>query len=276
MSKLHPGPDRCLGVVHIPKCGGSAVRSALAQLEGCYATPLYFDAVHFGTEELRRGIPEPNSDLIANPDQLAAAVSASRLVVGHYSADSLLSAGCAGLAVQVREPRSRILSLYRFWEGQSAEERAGWGMWGSLLVDRAQLPLAQFLACPDVWPAIDNGISRQLLGVRRWRRYPGRPLEPSLMVVEWSSQSTAFVERIADALGAAEAPTLLRENVTSVAGESQVIDRSALARLRQLTRFDRRALTALSRHGHLTARPDEALEREFHESAERLGFRISP
>jgi hypothetical protein len=99
-------------------------------------------------EELRLAVPEPNGDRVASPDQLAAAVSASRLVVGSPAPSS---------------------------------------------------PFAPFLACPDLWPALDNAVSRQLLGVRRWRRYPGRPLEPSLRIVEWSPQSTAFVERIADA-----------------------------------------------------------------------------
>ena len=283
------GLSRCLGILHVPKCGGSAVRSALAQLPSCYAGPLYYDPAHFGSDELRRSIPEPNRSTIVGPAALAQVVQSHRLVIGHYSAPSLTAAGCDVLAVQVREPRSRVLSLYRFWQALSPGERAGWGGWGSDLVTKADRPLAEFLRSPEVWPAVDNALSRQLLsgrmasgpahamGRRRWRDLSGRyrKLQRSLRVVEWSERSDAFLARVCEAVDARAVPTLEVENVTDVRPDGQVIDPGTLGLLAGLTGSDLHLLDGLMTDGLLAPRTREDLDEEFGITVERMGFRLA-
>ena len=121
------------------------MRSALSQLPGFYGEPVYLDVAHFGSAGLAGRVPGARQREIAGPGDLGDVVRGHRLVIGHYAAASLLDAGCTGLAVQVREPRSRVLSLYRFWQENPAEERAGWGPWGSDLVALADRPLGEFL-----------------------------------------------------------------------------------------------------------------------------------
>jgi hypothetical protein len=200
----------------------------------------------------------------------------------------LTAAGCAALAVQVREPRARVLSLYRFWQGWSDEMQQAWGRWGSELVARADLPLGEFLAAPGVWPAVDNAIVRQLLASRtapgprrgvprlgRWDR-SGRyaRLRRALRIVEWSSRSDEFLARICELTGADTVPVLRRENVTKVAGAEQLIGTSALRLLERWTSRDADILDRLSADGLLARRSRADLDREFEDTADRLGFRL--
>src|ERR1700733_11194164 len=107
-----PCEDRsCLGVIHLPKSGGSSLRVALAQLPGGYSGPFYFDERLFGSRAFVEGIRSPNREAIAMPKDLRAIAESHRVVIGHYCAASLLEAGCTELAIQVREPRARLLSL---------------------------------------------------------------------------------------------------------------------------------------------------------------------
>ena len=278
----------CLGVVHVPKSGGSAMRSALAQLPGCYTGPYYYDRAHFGSDELRRAVPQPNQATIVEAGRLAEIVGTHRSVIGHYAAPSLMAAGCAALAVQVREPRSRVLSLYRFWQAQPPHERAGWGAWASDLVAWADRPLEEFLRSPAVWPAVDNALSRQLLvdrttssarqaaRRRRWGALAAsyRHLRRRLRVVEWSQRSEVFLARICEVLGAEAVPALERENVTEVRAREQVIGQDSYRLLERLTRADSHLLGRLVADGLLLARTTEELDRDFQTTAERLGFRL--
>ncbi|HWG74101.1 MAG TPA: hypothetical protein VG184_08605 [Acidimicrobiales bacterium] len=274
--------------MHVPKSGGSAMRSALAQLPGCYAGPYYYDRVHFGTDDLGQAVPEPNKATIVESGRLAEVVGAHRLVIGHYAAPSLMAAGCAALAVQVREPRSRVLSLYRYWQTEPAHERPRWGAWGSDLVARADRPLGEFLRSPAVWPAVSNAISRQLLVdrttstarraacLRRWAVVSGsyHRLRRSLRVVEWSQRSDAFLARICAVVGVEAVPALERENVTEPLADHQVIDQATHGLLLRLTRADSHLLERLAADGLLMRRTKQDLDLDFAGTAERLGFHL--
>lgn len=282
------GVGQHLGIVHVPKSGGTAVRNALSGLPTVYDGPLYFDRAHFGTARLVDGVPRPNADKVASVAELAVVVETHRAVVGHYSAPTLLEAGCTALAVQLREPRSRILSLYRFWEGQSDEERSSWGLWGQELVALADLPLREFLRSAAVWPATDNAMYRQLFGghgargtwsrrffTRRRRSLGAGSPCGAIAVAEWADQSEAFVARVCAVISTDEVPSLARDNVTEVRGESQVIDRQTLDLLDQLTRGDSSLLAQLMRDGVLAPRSPAELDEEFRDTARRLSFRVA-
>ena len=279
---------RSLGLVHLPKCGGTALRTALTHVAGCYTGPVYFDRQHFGTDRLVDGVPVQTRHVIGSLEDLRHIVGTHRLVMGHIAADMFVSAGCDSLAVQVREPRARILSLYRFWRAQEEDERSRWGLWGSELIGQADQPFGAFLATPSIWPAVDNAITRQVCGRSsatraRWasgprrqsavaRRY--RAIRPWFGIVEWSNRSDVFVARIMEAIGSDTVPELGRENEAQPSGDTQVIDRSTHELLRRLTATDSRLLFRLAADGLLERRDASDLDEEFEREADRLNFRL--
>jgi hypothetical protein len=281
-------PRRCLGLVHLPKCGGTALRTAFTHVAGCYTGPVYFDRQHFGTNRLADGVPVQTRHVIGSLEDVRHIVDTHRLVMGHISAHMLVSAGCDSLALQVREPRARILSLYSFWRAQEDDERSRWGLWGSQLIGQADQPFQAFLATPSIWPAVANSMTRQLCGKgtgtrARWASGPRSPfaltrryraIRPWLGIVEWSNRSDVFVERIMEAIGSDTVPELARENVAHPSGDTQVIDRSTHERLRRLTVADSLLLHRLAADGLLERREAGELDEEFEREAERLNFRL--
>jgi hypothetical protein len=279
-----PRASGCLGVIHVPKCGGSAVRAVLGQIAGCYTGPLYFDEDFFGRASLAEAVPSPNRESIASLSELTDVVAGHRLVMGHYGASTLVESGCDSLAMEVREPRARLLSLYRFWRAQAESERASWGPWGNELIARADRPLNEFLSCPEVWPAVDNVVVRQTMGFRTRRRVFGRrPSPPAaayeefrrrVSIVEWSSRSDEFLERICGQLGESTWPDLGRVNTTEMGSGVQQIDAATMHLLRRLTSVDRSFLDRLSKDGILRRRSAADLDSEFEATAERMDFEL--
>jgi hypothetical protein len=277
-----------LGIIHIPKTGGVALREALAGMPGCYAGPLYFDPAHFGSAELLDAVPEPNRSAVATSGALADLVPLHQLLIGHYSARTLIEAGCTALASQVREPRARILSLYRFWQSTPADERASWGLWGSSLIARADLPFDRFLASTSVWPALENSMARQLLGQRLpasgLRSVPTRrpmasrsaysELIKRMRVLEWSDRADDFLQRVCDAIGVADPPSPERVNVTKVSGEPQRFTPKTLRLLDRITAADRDILDALMSDRLLPLRRPHQFDEAFADTAERLEFHL--
>ncbi len=151
-----------LGIVHVPKSGGIAVRSALCEVEGTHAAPPYFDREMVASVDVGVLPPPIRRDFVED-DHLAEICSDHRLVMGHYSGPLLLDSGCRQLAVQVREPRARVLSLYRYWRSRPDEVLDEWGEWGRTALASARSDLPEFLRSPHIWPAADNAIARQVL-----------------------------------------------------------------------------------------------------------------
>ena len=212
-------------------------------------------------------------------------VTSHRVVMGHVSSATLLAATCTDLAVQVREPRSRLLSLYRYWQSQSAPHLTSWGNWGVHVVGAAQLPLRGFLNSEVTWPATDSALARQALGglvapyvdQRTWAPTTG-DLErfcDHLAVAEWSTDSGRFIARVWERLDVPGPPVLDRVNVTEVTGAPQVIDSATREALDRLTGLDRDLLAALTSRGLLTRRTDAQLDAEFEDTAARLGFTLA-
>ncbi|MGP0030544.1 MAG: hypothetical protein ACLPVF_08555 [Acidimicrobiales bacterium] len=270
--------------MHVPKCGGASLRVALGQMPGCYAEPLYFDRAHFGSPRLIDGIPAPTRDDIATTDDVAAIVRSHELVIGHYCTETLVAAGCARLAVQVREPRARLLSLYRYWQNYTPSQRAEWGLWGSELVAKTGAPFNEFLAAPETRPATDNQIARQVLsygrkpastfGRRRLLSRFRHDAAGRFSIVEWSSRSEQFFARLCELLGVSSAPTVGWANVSEVTHGEQVIDAVTRRHLERLTTFDQLLLDQLAADGVLARRTQADLDAEFETTAQRLRFRL--
>ena len=242
------GRNGALGVVHIPKTGGSAIRSGLHEAIGDGAGSTYFDASIVAGVDVQR-LPEQARALFVAKGQLRSMCRSNELVMGHFSAPALMSAGCSGLAVLLREPRARLLSLYRYWQSQTEAEIAAWGLWGQQTVASSRLPFDRFLQMASVWAATNDAIARQLLvgavpqssaeayGLTRralngkeWKRFIDR-----LAVVEWGSGSQRFADRICTTLQI-EPVTVKPENITETVGEAQLIDWDCRDRLQEITR----------------------------------------
>ena len=82
-----------LGVVHVPKTGGAALRVALGGVPGCYVSPFYADASLIDGVDVD-GLPGTTRRQFASADALRHICQENRLVIGHYSADILLESGC--------------------------------------------------------------------------------------------------------------------------------------------------------------------------------------
>jgi hypothetical protein len=262
-----------------------AVRDVVATLSGSYTGPRYFDLQQFPADDLLDGASPDVMATIVDEDEYRELVASHRVVMGHVSSTTLLTAGCADLAIQVREPRSRILSLYRYWQSQSGPHLATWGNWGLQVVGAAEWPLRAFLGSDATWPAIDNALARQALGglatpyvgQRSWAPAPDDVDRfcDHLAVAEWSRDSGRFVARVWDRLGEPGSPVLDRVNVTEVTGAHQIVDPTTRAALDLLTRHDRDLLATLTSRGLLPHRSAAQLDAEFEETAGRLGFTLS-
>lgn len=282
MTALPEPAGTCTGIVHVVKCGGSALRQALARLPGSYTGPWYFDADHFAEERFAVGLPEDERKrVVPDADQLSSVVDSHRMIIGHYWARMLTEAGCSSLAVQLREPRSRLLSLHRYWASQvHAPEELG--PWGSEVVAHAHRSLKDFLRTDLVRPAVDNVIARQLLtgmaGGRSarlgWqpRQADLEALLDRLVVADWSEASNRFVARLCELLDEPDVPASEPVNVTEVRAEPERIDPETRALLDRHTSLDSSLIEELGRAGILPRRSRDDLEREFRETAEHHSY----
>ncbi len=259
-----------------------AVRDAVGRLPGSYTEPYYFDRRQFPSPGLLDGASDEILSGITDEDGYRRVVGTHRVVMGHVSTATLLAAGCTDLAIQVREPRSRLLSLYRYWQAQTDRHRRAWGTWGTEVVAAAELPLPAFLDSARTWPAIDGAVARQALAAvaspydqpRSWRptvddldRFTAH-----LSVAGWSIDSDRFVARVWRRLGEPEVPALDRVNVTEVVGPTQTLDRATLATLERLAAPDRDLVGHLMGSGRLERRDQADLDDEFRRTAGHLGF----
>lgn len=279
-------PGGTLGILHLVKGGGMAVRTVVAGLPGSYTGPRYFDRQQFPDPHLLDGAsPDVLATVVEDEGEYRRTVASRRVVMGHVSSATLLAAGCRALAVQVREPRSRLLSLYRYWQSQSTAHLDTWGRWGTDVVGAAQQPLLGFLESPVTWPATDGALARQALGglatpyveQRTWSPAPS-DLErfcDHLAVADWSTESGRFVARVWEYLDVPDPPALDRVNVTEVTAAPQVVDAEARRALDRLTAADRDLLDALTDRGLLPRRSAAALDDEFEATASHLGLRLA-
>ncbi len=112
--------------------------------------PLQIDA------DLRRAFP-PHV-LTPLPPFLLDRVRRCALVWGHYDVPSIRRLGADRFTFTLlREPKARIVSLYRYWRGQAALD-LGWNGMNQPVLAAQRLSLAEFLATDDPWilDYIDN------------------------------------------------------------------------------------------------------------------------
>ncbi len=279
-----------LGIVHIPKTGGSAIRAAIAGVAACDLGQGYFDAAMVAGTAVDH-LPDETRHQFVTSEILRDLCETNRIIIGHYPAPALLDAGCRSVATQVREPRSRLLSLYRYWQSQTPESRHSWGEWGATAVDAAiTLSLEDFLCSQRAWAATENQMARQLL-IAEVPRGPGHArrltthalgsrsrygrLRDHLAVAEWSQDSERFFDRIRSFEPQFASSELNRVNETVVVGAPQEIGDRCIEGLRARTDLDTALLARLMSDGLLPYRSNQDLDAEFEQSAGHLGFTLA-
>ena len=152
--------DRPLAFMHIPKTSGSAMAAGLQKVLPSTACIFGHDRSIFGgfrsfetmSPELRQTIYE-----VFPP---ANGIDFAR---GHMAYSTLIqSRPAARFMTVLREPRSRILSLWMYWRSYSDEALPPWGAW-ERVVRLTRQPLVKFLNHPEAACQTDNIAVRLLL-----------------------------------------------------------------------------------------------------------------
>jgi hypothetical protein len=147
--------------MHIPKSGGSSIHTALeAALPPKSLAPQRFDTSPFcDFDDFHLLSPEARSRIVTNPEEVRS-LGQYRAVSGHFSLPTLLQvADAPSISTVLREPRTRLISLYMYWRTPELS-----GPMAPYAADaHAQRPFWEFLSEPLLAPAIDNQICRMLL-----------------------------------------------------------------------------------------------------------------
>jgi hypothetical protein len=149
-----------LGFMHVPKTAGSALTAALAAALRPRDPRFVYDRVLFGTFrefETLSGLP---AEVVCLSQD---AVPAVDFLFGHVGLSTLLARVQIGqLMTVMREPVTRLISLWLFWRGETDERLVGWGAW-TKTVRLACAPLGAFLSTPEAACQTDNQVTRMLL-----------------------------------------------------------------------------------------------------------------
>jgi uncharacterized membrane protein YkvA (DUF1232 family) len=155
--RVWTGPK--LTFMHLEKTAGMALVQTLSD----HFHPLQIDT------DPRRAFPA--HVLSALPTSAVPHIRRSALVWGHYDIAALrrLGFGAPGhdrfTFTVLREPRARIVSLYRYWRAQAALD-LGWNGMNAAVLAAQRLSLAEFLQSDDplLLDYIDNFYVRRLTG----------------------------------------------------------------------------------------------------------------
>ncbi len=149
-----------LSFMHVPKTAGSAITAGLVAALRPNNPRFIYDRVLFGTfDEFNTLSGLPAEVVCLSQD----AVPVADFLFGHVGLSTLLDRRPAGrLMTVLREPVTRLTSLWLFWRGETDERLAGWGTWAET-VRLAHAPLGAFLSMPKAACQTDNQLTRMLL-----------------------------------------------------------------------------------------------------------------
>lgn len=263
---------RRVGVVHVPKCAGTSLQQALTLAIKTYSGPVYFHRPATSRQSWTDW-----GGRSGTVGDIARVFGTHPVVVGHYPSGVLVEAGATDLFVTVREPRARLLSLFRFWQA---------------------LPRERFSASPQLSRALDRGfdafVSSQsnraavygavaahaLTDKATWR--PGQSVLSAwkatgsfIRKAAWPNEFTRTVAEFCSLFGIPHDPEMPSEraNVTPRAERcEEVLTDEIQSLLERLTRPDHEAISILMSEGLLTQKSPDDLEREYVEVAQSHGF----
>ncbi len=285
-------PRHRIGIIHVAKCAGTSIRSALA-IPRVYQGPIYFDwrGQGWGSHRQRyNGFSDERMQQFTDPIGLRSVWDEHSVVVGHYTAETLSQSGAERLIATVREPRSRLLSTYCFWKQHGSNLAHGWGLWGQVTEAATMGSFSDFLRHKGIWPATQGRIARQVLEfgrIGRWTRHAPQPdrilrrmranyprVLDKLDSAFWSNEGTLLLARVRSL---ADIDPLIYQstNVTPPGlATGQRLTHSDLDALDELTAQDRWLLDRLMRDQLLSLRSQAELDDEFAETCSRHAIRL--
>jgi hypothetical protein len=152
--------DRPLAFMHIPKTSGVAMADGLREVLPSTTIIGGFDRRHFGAFRSFETMSPGLRDQIYETFPPAKGID---FISGHVAFSTLVkSRPSARFMTVLREPRSRILSLWMFWRSTAQETLTAMGGFRRVL-DLSHKPLAEFLNHPDAAHQTDNVAVRMLL-----------------------------------------------------------------------------------------------------------------
>ena len=153
-------PDRPLIFLHVPKCGGISVGSAVTNAIEASAILGGMDRKLLGKFDDFASIAEDLKNEL-HLDGLPAGYF--DFVGGHHSLSTLTERFPEGrYFTVVREPHIRLLSHFLYWRSQTDHHLDDWGTWKSFVLS-ARGPLSEFLRNPTIACQTDNLLTRLLL-----------------------------------------------------------------------------------------------------------------
>lgn len=156
-----------IGYLHVPKTAGSsvttAVRSAVAARGDGAVAEVAMDRTVFGDFDRFEDLEPGARSLVHTGDP--AELGAHDVLVGHFALPTFDAAGFerADVAMLLREPRARLLSLYTFWWGWDPDRHRAWHPYDAS-GRAAGHDWAGFLGDPGLASQTDNVVLRMLLG----------------------------------------------------------------------------------------------------------------
>lgn len=148
--------------VHVPKSAGSSIKNAVAvHCEPSTVASSQLDQILFGAFDRYDEMPSHTRETIAVDG--AQSLQGFDVVMGHFSVASLSPHfDTAEIMTVLREPRTRLLSLYTFWRGWTAERHADWDPYDA---SRRAITASwsEFLSDPTIANQTDNVVARMLL-----------------------------------------------------------------------------------------------------------------
>ena len=238
---------------------------------------MLFGAKYHGPRSIplsdREGMSEDMLASIYDIEEMRQACLSGAPIGGHIWTRSAIEAGYTTIVGVLREPRSRVLSLYRYWQAEDPEIlTTRFGAKGKFVLRATSGGFRKFLeeGCDQV--DVDNGLANYLEGVLDLGRAERKTMDVRFF---WTSELDDMVVNVAKLMGREQSGTVVevgRFNETKVVGEPEVLDRSTMKLLNERTRADRRAIAATMRRGWVTYRSRADLDAEFAATQARLGF----
>ncbi len=245
--------------LHLEKTAGMAVTSVLMAR---------FHPMQIDPDPRRTYPPHVLTPL---PPFLIDRVKRYALVWGHYDLPSIRRLGNDRFVfTMLREPRARVVSLYRYWRSTAAQD-VGWAGANAPVLAAQRLSLLDFLQSEDpaIIDYIDNFYVRRLTGayasgsdVDPLRadpvRYLGQALDglASLDFVGLTEDADGAVRGLAACLGFTAPATTPRVNVTRAGGDAAEMRPPAIqAALDRLTGLDSMVYEAAKRRRRMPSVP---------------------
>lgn len=246
----------------------------LAQLDGVYCGPHYglaprvFEAVGAPLGETG----EKGQVYYLSLAQLSNLFATNQVIIGHYPAWALIEAGADEVLGMIREPRSRIISEYRYHQSRTDGDLEGWGDHGAVVREISQMTFAQFLRSQYLDEANAGTIVNWLLAPPDASALRDRGDEiwetnlPYIKRIYWPTEIVELFDAVANETGNSTIASPTVENVTPRSRTPLMLTKEDRALLDQSVATDLAAIKKLVASGHLSPRSRAELDQQFAET----------